>query len=141
MIDYPLSKLLMEKVRSKRDLKPREILLLILGSPIWLPPVIISLAAVFSVYIAVCAVVISMWAVGASSEVVSLILAAWGVLIVIQGNTPAGAAVLGAGISGVGFSALTFLGSRAATKGLRALTGRVFFGIKKRLVGTEQGVM
>ncbi|MBQ3265480.1 MAG: DUF1700 domain-containing protein [Ruminococcus sp.] len=138
LCDYPLSKIVMEKLRSSRKLKAWEAVLLILGSPVWISLLIAVLAVVFSAYFIVCAVVVSMWVISASFEVVSLIVTAWSVLIVIRGEISTGIAVFGAGLFGVGFSILIFFGGSASTKGLRALTRKVLFSVKKRLVGIHQ---
>ncbi|MBQ3418109.1 MAG: DUF1700 domain-containing protein [Ruminococcus sp.] len=131
---YPLPKLVKERIRRLRDLKPREIVLLSLTSPIWISLLIAMIAVALFLYLAVCAVVISMWVVGTSLEIVSLIATAAGIVLLFWGELPKGFAVIGAGLFGVGFSVLIFFVSRAATKGLRILTQKMFFNIKRLLI-------
>jgi uncharacterized membrane protein len=135
---YPLSKIVKEKVRPKRRMKAWEIVLLILGAPIWIALMIAAASVVLAVYLAICVVVISLWVIGTTLEIASVIITAAGVFILIQGNLPTAAAVFGAGLVGVGVSVLIFFISKAATKGLRLLTQKTCFGIKKLLVGKEQ---
>ena len=50
MSEIPLTKLVKEKVRPKRSLKAWEIVLLVLGSPVWIPLAIAAVAVLLSVY-------------------------------------------------------------------------------------------
>ena len=61
--ETPLTKLVKEKVKPKRALKAWEIVLIILGSPIWLPLLIGAAAVILSLYIVLWALIVSMWAV------------------------------------------------------------------------------
>ena len=74
--DVPISHLVKEKVRVKRKLAAWEIVLLVLGSPIWLSLLVAAVAVVCSLFIAVFAVLISviatLWAVGACFAGVAL---------------------------------------------------------------------
>ena len=58
MSEIPLSKLVREKVKPKRSLKAWEIVLLVLGSTVWIPLLVAAAAVVFAVYIVIWAVVI-----------------------------------------------------------------------------------
>ena len=53
MSEIPLSKLVREKVKPKRSLKAWEIVLLVLGSPVWIPLLVAAAAVVFAVYIVI----------------------------------------------------------------------------------------
>ena len=63
LMDTPLTKLVQARVKSKRSLKAWEIVLLVLGSPIWLSLLIAAAAVVLSVYITLWAIIISLFAV------------------------------------------------------------------------------
>ena len=135
--DYPLAKIVKEKVTPKRRLKAWEIVLLILGSPIWLSLLIAALAVVLSLYISVWAVLIALWAVSAALGLCSLIVTVAAAVLSAQGNLPVGITVSGAGIFGIGFSSLMLLGCKAATKGLIVLTKKMVIGIKTSMIGKE----
>ena len=135
---YPLSKIVREKAKKKRKMKTWELVLLILGSPVWVALLIAGVAVALAVYLAICAVVISLWVIGTSLEIASVIVTAMGVFHIAQGNIPMAVAVFGAGLIGVGVSVLIFFLSKAATKGLRSLTEKTIFAIKKLFVGKEQ---
>ena len=66
LAEIPITKLIKEKVKKKRKLGTLEIVLLILGAPIWLSLLVAAFAGILSVYISVWAVIISLWAVFAS---------------------------------------------------------------------------
>ena len=85
LADTTITKLVKEKVKPKRTPKAWEIVLLVLGSPIWLSLLIVAFAIVLSLYATLWSVVISLWAVFGSligcsfgSMVAGLILACSG---------------------------------------------------------------
>ena len=61
--DTPLTKIAKERIRPNRRLKAYEIILLTLGSPIWLPLGLAAAAVMLSLYIVLWAVIVSVWAV------------------------------------------------------------------------------
>ena len=64
--DIPLAKIAKERIRPKRQLKAWEIVLLALGSPIWLSLGIAAAAVILALYISLWALIISLWAIFAS---------------------------------------------------------------------------
>ncbi len=62
-LNLPLPSLIKTKCKAKRSLRIWEIILLILGSPIWLSLLVAVFSVVLSVYIVIWAVFISFWAV------------------------------------------------------------------------------
>ena len=57
--EYPLAKIVKEKVKPKRRLRPWEIVLLIVGSPLWLSLLIAAFAVALSLYITLWSLIIS----------------------------------------------------------------------------------
>lgn len=135
--DVPLTKLVKERVKPKRALRIWEIVLLVLGSPIWLSLLIAAFSVVLAAYIVVWSVIISLWAVEASLAACSLggVMAA--AFLAFQGNGLIGTAMLGAGISCAGLSIFLFFGCKGATHGIQLLTKRMALGIKALFVGKE----
>lgn len=130
LADIPLVKVIKESVRSKRRLTALEIILLILGFPVWLPLLLSAVAVVFSVYAALWAVIISLWAV-----FVSLVGCAVGGLIggavILATDRPlVGMALIAVGLICVGLSILFFFGCRAATQGAIWLGKKMALWIK-----------
>lgn len=121
--DTPLTKIVRERVRPKRRLRTWEIVLLVLGSPIWLSLLIAAFAMGLSVYVVIWAVVVSLWAVDAALIVSALGGVTVGVLQLSRGE--AGLALVGAGITLAGLSIFLFFGCKAATKGAAILTKKI----------------
>lgn len=135
--ETPLTKLVKERVKPRRTLRAWEIVLLVLGSPIWFSVLIAVFAVIFAVYVAIWSVIISLWAILASLAVSSLAAVAAAVVFAFNSNWLTGAAMFGAGIFCAGLTILLFFGCKAATKGVLLLTKNIALGIKSLLVGKE----
>lgn len=136
--EIPLPKLVKEKVRPKRALKSFEIIMLILGSPIWLSVLIALIAVVLAVYISVWSVIISLWAIEFSLIACSLAGIVATAIFALKGAWLTGIALLGAGISGLGLAILLFFGCKAVTNGILLFTKSMALGIKTLFVGKEK---
>jgi uncharacterized membrane protein len=138
MSEIPLSRLVKEKVKPKRALRAWEIVLLALGSPIWISLLIAALAIVFSLYVVLWSVIICLWAAGLGIAGGSLggILSA--VILTIQGNFLQGAAVLGAALVCAGIFILWFFMCQQILKGVLLLTKKLALGFKYLVVGREK---
>ncbi len=135
--DTPFKTLVKEKVRSSRVWKAWEIVLLVLGSPIWLSLLISALAVIFSAYVVLWSLVVALWSIGAALAACSIGGIVSAVALAIHGNLFMELAMLGAGICCGGLSILLFLGSKAATKGTLWLTKELALAIKGLFVGKE----
>ena len=127
LADIPLVKVIKESVRSKRRLTALEIILLILGFPVWLPLLLSAVAVVFSVYAALWAVIISLWAVFVSLVGCAVGGLIGGIVILATARPLVGMALVAVGLVCVGLSILSFFGCRAATQ------GAIWFGKKMAL--------
>ena len=137
MSEIPLTKLVKEKVRPKRSLKAWEIVLLVLGSPVWIPLAIAVVAVLLSVYAVLWAVVICVYAVDFSFAVGTL-AGVVGVFAYLKAGNPVGALFsLGTGIVCAGLAILMFFVSVWITKAVIKLGGRILLGIKISFVGRE----
>lgn len=132
-----LSKLVKEKVRPKRALRVWEIVLLILGSPIWLSLLIAVFAVISAVYITVWSVIVALWAVEFALAASALGGALSAVIIIVKVKVISGIAMLGAGIACAGLSIFLFFGCKAITKGLLFLTKKMILGIKSIFIKKE----
>ena len=137
MSEIPLSKLVREKVKPKRSLKAWEIVLLVLGSPVWIPLLVAAAAVVFAVYIVIWAVVICVYAVDLSLAAGALAGMA-GIFIYLKAGNPAGAVFsAGAGLVCAGLAILLFFVCTAITKAVAKLTGRMLTKTKTSFVGKD----
>ena len=137
LADTPLTKLVKEKVKPKRTLKAWEIVLLILGSPIWLSLLIAAFVVILAVYVVIWSVVVALWSIEVAFAACSLGGIVSAVIFTFQGNGLTGLAMLSAGIICAGLSIFLFYGCKAATKGIVWLTKKMALGIKTLFVGKE----
>lgn len=129
--DTPLAKIAKEKFKPKRQLKTWEIVLLILGSPVWLSLMIALIAVIFSLYVVLWSVIISLWAVFVALVACTIYTIIAGPIIAIAEKTLGGIALVGAGIACSGLSIFAFYGCKAATKAMIVLTKKLTLSIKK----------
>ncbi|MBR2371018.1 MAG: DUF1700 domain-containing protein [Clostridia bacterium] len=135
--DIPFLKIAKEKVKSKRRLRVWEVVLLALGSPIWLSLGIAAVAVILSVYVVLWSAIISLWAIFASLVACALGGTVAGVLFAVMGNALPGIATVGAGIFCTGASIFFFFCCKVATKGIIRLTGIIALSIKKCFIRKE----
>ena len=135
--EIPLSKIAREKIRSGRRLNGVEVLLLILGAPIWFSLAIAAAAVVFSLYASLWAVIISLWVVFVSVVASSLGVIAGGIALCCFGSKLQGIAMIGMGIACMGLSIFIFFGCKAVSDGIHSFTKKTALGIKNRFLKKE----
>ena len=123
--DTPLSKIAKERIKPKRRMSALEIVLLVLGSPIWLSLLIVIVAVIFAVYVSLWSVIISLWAVFGSLIACAFGGVASGIIIALTQNTLTGIVVIGAGILCGGLSIFMFYGCELISKGIIILTKKL----------------
>ena len=127
----------LKKRKAKWHLRWWEILLIVLGFPLWLPLLIAALAVGLAIYISVWSVIASFWAVFLSVVVCSFFAILIGIGGSLFGNRMKGIALLGAGIFCFGLSILLFWGCKAATNSVLFLTKKLLRAIKNCFVRKE----
>lgn len=132
-----LVKIAKERIKSKRRLSATEIVLLALGSPIWLSLCIAAFAVILSLYISLWAIIISLWAVFASFVGCSIGGVLGCVVFTAGGNGSSGLAMLAAGIVCAGFAIFMFYGCKVATDGSLMLTKKMAICIKNCFIKKE----
>ncbi len=120
-----------EKPRCERKFKPWEIVLLILGAPLWLSLLIAAFAVILSLYISLWAAIISLWAVFGALCAGTVGAATSGIGFLCHGHAASGAAMIGTALVCAGLSIFLFFGCRLATHGTVLLTKRVADGVKR----------
>lgn len=129
--ETPLTKIAQETIKPKRRLTVWEVLLIVLGSPIWLSLLIAAFAVLFSLYAALWSVIAAIWTVFFAVAGCALSGIAAGIFWACSGNAPTGVAFISAGLVCAGLSILFFYGCRGATKGIWILTKKILLGIKR----------
>ena len=138
--DTPISKIVKEKFKPHKKLQTWEIVLLVLGFPLWFPLLISVFAVAISVYVVVWSVVISLWAV-----VVSLVVSAIGVFVAgivffCTSYTVSGVFAIAGAMVCAGLGIFAFFGCTYATKEILVWTKRLVVGVKNRLLNKEKSV-
>ncbi len=128
--DVPLSVLVKEKAKKRRRLQTWEIILLVLGFPVWLPLLIAAFAVLLSLYAVLWSVVGSLWTVPVSLGAVGIVGILSIVFFSIEGEVFVGLALLGIGLVAAGLAIFAVFGCLAVTRGMVALTKAIVRGIK-----------
>lgn len=136
--EIPLARVAKERIKPKRRMQAWEVVLLVLGSPIWLSLLIAAFAVIFSIYVVLWSVVISLWAVFASLIGCAIGCIAAGIGVAVGINSLTGVAMIGAGIVCAGLSIFMFYGCKAATKGSAVLTKKLPLWIKNCFIKKEE---
>lgn len=137
MEETPLTRLVKEKMTPRRTLRGWEIVLLVLGSPLWLSCVLTVAALVLSVYLVLWSLIVSLWIIEASLVFSALSFGFSAVVIACRGQLLTALALLGACMICAGVSVFLFDGCRLITKGLVLATKRVTAALKSLVMGKE----
>lgn len=132
--DIPITKLVKERINRKRKIGAWEIVLLVLGAPIWISLLISLFAVILSLYVSLWSVIISLWAVFVSVIACAIGGIIAGIIFAVFSSNLTGIAMIGAGIVCGGLAIFAFFGCRAASKGMLLLTKRIAIGIKNCFV-------
>ena len=136
--ETPLPKLVRERIRPKRQLQVWEIVLLILGSPLWIPLLIAFFAVVLSLYIVIWAVIFSLWVVFAAIAVSSLACFGASVWLIFRGGLIPASGAFGACLVLAGLAVFLFFACTALTKGAAILTKKIALGVKSLFIRKEK---
>ena len=138
LAETPLSKIVKEKIKPKRRMKAWEIVLLVLGFPLWFPLSIVALVLVFVFYIVLWVLVICLWAIEIAIWACALCGVVVGVVYMARGFAGTGIMLFGAGLFLAGLSIFLFFGCKAATVGTAKLAKKIVHGMKRLFVGKEK---
>lgn len=130
----PLVKLVKEKVKPKRKLRAWEIVLLAVGSPLWLALGLAALCVLLAVYIVLWALVIALICVDAALFAAAVALFACCAVLTVSSQIPEKIMCMGAGLIVGGIALLLSLGVKGAVKGTARLSKKIIIGIKSCFV-------
>jgi len=131
MEEIPLSVLVKQRIKPNRTLKGWEILLIILGFPVWFSLGIAAVAVVFSIYAVMWSLVLAIYAVDLALAVSAIGSFIYGFL---GFSWFSGLFCAGVGIFCAGAAAVLFVGCIGFTKLMVRLTKSVCFGIKNLFI-------
>ena len=136
--ETPFPKLVKEKLRKKQSLRAWELILLVLGSPIWLSLLIAAFAVILSVYVVIWSVIISLWAVEVSFIVCAFAAVIAGIFFAFRGQGMFGVVLISCGIVLAGLSIFLFFGCREVSRGILVLTKKIALGCKSMFIGRNE---
>ena len=136
--ETPLTRLVKEKIKPKRRMRAWEIVLLILGFPLWFPLLVAAGAVVLALYVTLWSLVIALWAIEVAFIVSAVALLCGAVVFFVSGHGLAGMFALGAALILAALSIFLFFGCVAASKGTVLLAKKIVIGIKNLFVGKER---
>ena len=136
--ETPLTKIVKEKIRPKRKMRAWEIVLLILGFPLWFPLSVVAIVLTLVFYIVLWVLVICLWAIEIAFWACALacLVGAVGLFVTKQPIPAFGA--IGAAMVLAGLSIFLFFACKAATVGTAKLAKKIVHGIKRLFVGREK---
>ncbi|MBP3314721.1 MAG: DUF1700 domain-containing protein [Clostridia bacterium] len=138
--DTSLPKLVKEKVRPKRALRTWEILLIVLGFPLWFILLVTFASIIFSVLVAIGSVIISVFAVAIAVGACALAFIVAGLICFVTAKGALGTILIGASLICAGLCILFFIGATYASKGILWLCKKGIYAIKSCFVGKEAKV-
>lgn len=130
----PLKKIVKAKVKPHHALRTWEIVLLILGAPVWLPLLLAAVCIVSAVYIVLWAVILCLYAIDLSVAACSIACLAVVYFHLTSGSLLASAAALGLALVCAGLTIFLFLGFGQVAKGLLILSKKPLLALKARLI-------
>ena len=141
--EIAISELIKKKVRSKRKLKKWERILLIFGSPVWVPLAIALAATTFalivSLYVILWSLIASLWAVEICLAAVGPGAAFAAILqLLLDANGYAAGILFACALVAAGLALILFFPCILATKGMGRLSGKMILGIKFLIIGKEK---
>lgn len=138
LLDLTLPKLVKARVKPKRRLRAWEIVLIAVGSPVWLPILLALGIVVLAVYIVLWAVGISLYAADVSIAAGFLAGLAGSVVLFATARPMLALMMLGAGLACGGLALLGFFGCNATAKGIWKLGKLIWRGIKSCFIKKEE---
>lgn len=136
LTETPRPPVVVEPVKKQRRVEPWMIVLLVLGSPLWIPLVVSVVSAVLSVYVSLWTVVITLYAlaIGVGAAAIGCVIGCFFMI----GRAGVILVTLGAALLCAGIGILLFLLGNLAAKGMIALTKLCWQGCKQLIQGKER---
>jgi uncharacterized membrane protein len=136
--EIPLSKIVKERVSSKRSMPAWAIILIIIGAPVWIPLLLSFFIIILSFYVVIWSIVFALWATVVGIGLSSVASLAAGVILMCLGHGITGVLLISAFLVLVGLTILFVFLSIALTKAMAILTGVIASGIKRMFIRKEK---
>ena len=140
IMDTPMTKLVKQKNKTRRRMRAWEIVLLILGFPLWFSLLIAFFCILLALSVALWVVVGCIFVVGAVLGAVGFAMAVMAIVSMVQGQFLPALFFFGCGLIMAGLTILFFLLGKLAAKGVAKLHKLTFRGIKRCFIRKEANV-
>ena len=138
MTETPLTKLVAGRVKPKRTLQAWEIVLLIVGAPLWIPLLIAFASVLFSLYITIWCILISVYAINIAFALGAVIAVPCSIYFMCTGNVMPGVFLLGGAFLLAGLTILMFYLNVLISKGIVWLSEKLVLWIKSLFVRKDK---
>ena len=132
--EMPLTKLVKEKIKPKHELKAWEVVLIVLGSPVWIPLLITAAVLLLTLWIVAFALLISFYAVVLSFVVAGICGLICTIPLFIANSPYTAVFMLGAALVGIGIAILFVVSVKPVTVGIFKVCRASVNGIKRMFV-------
>ena len=136
--EIPMKKIVREKVKKQGGMRAWEIVLLAVGSPIWIVLLAAAFLILLSVYIVIWSGAIVVYSVGIAFSALAVGGTLGSVILLAVGRVGTGLLLLGTGLFSAGMSILMFFACKYTTKGMVWLSKKIWIGVKICIVGKEK---
>lgn len=134
LMELPLKKVVRARSTPRRALKAWEIVLIALGSPVWLPLLLAALAVVLTIYILLWTVVVVFYCADIALFAAGLGGIACGIAYAVSAKLPGGIMLFGAGSACFGTAMLALSGCNLTAVGMAKLSRAIARRIKMLFV-------
>ena len=134
LMELPLKKVVRARGTPRRALKAWEIVLIALGSPVWLPLLLAALVLVLTLYILMWTVVVVLYCVDIALFAAGIGGTAFGIAYVVSAKLPGGIMLIGAGAACLGMAMLALSGCNLTAVGMAKLSRAIGRRIKSIFV-------
>lgn len=138
LLDKPLAQIVAARVKPRRKLGAWEIILLVLGSPVWLPLLLTFGILVLTAYLLIWVVALVLWSVDLSAAVGAVGGLAGMLGGILQRNLSMELFAAGAALAGAGLAILLFFASLWTTKASARLGRALLRSLKASIIGKEK---
>ena len=135
--ETPLPRLVRERVKPKRPIRAWEIVLLVLGSPMWVPLLFAGVLVILACYATLWACIISLYAVDLTVALCGLAGLAGSLLLASSGELAARVFLLGSGLACLGLAMILFFVFNQISVWILHLSKKALLAVKFRFVQKE----
>ena len=138
LLSQPLARIVAARVKPKRRLGAWEIILLVLGSPVWLPLLLTVAILALTAYLLIWVTALVLWTVDLSAALAAVSGVIGMVAGILQRSLNFELLSAGVAFAGAGFAILLFFAALWSTKACARLGKAMLHGVKAQIIGKEK---